>query len=408
MRAPLRLGVLGLLWLAPGVSGDEPPVPPPAPPARQAPRFLGPRTGPERAKALTKYGGDAATEKAVEAGLDWLARHQGADGGWDADGFGQRCAAGGPACDGIGKGQHGEAVPCPFDAAISALAVQAFLGAGRGPWAKDDPYGPLVERALGRLKAGLDTWALPLATQAFAEAEGLEGRGRWLADATAGAAALLAARQPDGGWAYAAGFRAGSDVPYSALVTGALVAARDVGVELPATLAGDVDRWLATLEGDAGRLAYLKDGRAYGYTPTAANAAAAAAMREWLEVGRAGAQHRGHLDRLAKQRPDGSISFKELDVPGRGKQRVQIGTLSFYDWWYGTAASFQAGGGTWSAWNARLKAALLPLQRKDGCARGSWDPLGTYERQTGGRVFATALAVLMLEAPYRHRRLAGP
>ena len=29
----------------------------------------------------------------------------------------------------------------------------------------------------------------------------------------------------------------------------------------------------------------------------------------------------------------------------------------------------------------------------------------TYERQTGGRVFATALAVLMLEEPYRHSRL---
>ena len=39
-------------------------------------------------------------------------------------------------------------------------------------------------------------------------------------------------------------------------------------------------------------------------------------------------------------------------------------------------------------------------------ARARGTPLGTYERQTGGRVFATALAVLMLEPPYRHRRLA--
>ena len=39
-------------------------------------------------------------------------------------------------------------------------------------------------------------------------------------------------------------------------------------------------------------------------------------------------------------------------------------------------------------------------------AQLSWDPLGTYERQTGGRVFATALCALMLETPYRHRRLS--
>jgi hypothetical protein len=53
-----------------------------------------------------------------------------------------------------------------------------------------------------------------------------------------------------------------------------------------------------------------------------------------------------------------------------------------------------------------LKPELLAHQRQDGCARGSFDPEGTHERQAGGRVFATALAVLMLEAPYRHRRLA--
>jgi hypothetical protein len=353
-----------------------------------------------------RFGGDAATEKAVAAGLDWLARHANED-GWDADGFPERCVKPGPACDGIGKGQHGEAMPCPFDAAISALAVQAFLGAGHGPWVEGDPYGPFVSRALVRLRASrADTWALPLATQALAEAEALEKKGRWLADARAGAAALLAARGPDGAWGYAAGFRPGSDVPYTALVVPALLAARDVGVELPATLGADVDRWLTTLESDEGRLAYLKDGRAYGYTPTAANAIAAAAVREWLETGRSSAQHRAHLSRMAKQRPEWSISFKELDVPGRGKQRVQIGSLSLYDWWYGTMAAFQAGGETWSAWNARLKAALLPHQRKDGCAAGSWDPVGTYERQTGGRVFATALAILMLETPYRHRRLS--
>ncbi len=107
---------------------------------------------------------------------------------------------------------------------------------------------------------------------------------------------------------------------------------------------------------------------------------------------------------LARQRPKWKISFEEVKVPGKGIMKVQIGKLSMYRWWYGTIAAFHAGGTAWSGWNGRLKGALLGKQRKQGCAEGSWDPKGLYERQTGGRVFATALGVLMLEQPYRHRR----
>ena len=108
---------------------------------------------------------------------------------------------------------------------------------------------------------------------------------------------------------------------------------------------------------------------------------------------------------MAREAPVWQISFKELEVPGRGKLRVQIGTLSLYQWWYGTLAEFQAGGDGWSVWSSHAHAALVGHQRSSGCARGSWDPVGTYERDTGGRVFATALAVLILEEPYRHLRL---
>ena len=370
---------------------------------RPAPRFLGPRTGPEKAKALSRFGGTAATEKAVEAGLDWLARHQEPDGGWDADAFGARCAAG-PRCEGVGKGQHGEEGACPFDAAISGLVVLAFLGAGRGPWALRDPHGAVVERGLERLRRADDVWSQPIVLQAFAEAEAMEGKGRFLAAARERAARLVASRREDGGWGYIPGLRHGSDVPYTALVVPALVAARDLGGSLPATLAEDVDRFLTSLETDRGRLAYWEGGRRAGYTPTAANGLAAAAVREWLEVGRAGARHRAHLG-LTATKPEWKITFREMDVPGHGRQRVQVGHLSLYEWWYGTEAKFQAGAG-WGTWYAALASALVGHQKATGCARGSWDPEGVYERQTGGRVFATALAVLMLETPYRRRRLA--
>jgi len=356
------------------------------------PALLGPRRAPAREEALRCNGGNAATEAAVDAGLDWLRRHRSEDGAWDADGFPDRCE--GAKCEGIGKGQHGEEMPCPFDGAVSALAALAFLGRGEVP-----------EPSLEALSVEADPWTLALATQAFAEAEALEGKGRWRERAHAGARRLVEARGEDGGWGYAAGFRRGSDVPYTALAVQALVAARDAGFELPSDLAPRVDAFLASLEVEKGKLAYLKDGRAFGYTPTTSNAHCAAAIRELLRVGLAGAPHRAHLALVLDEKPSWKISFRDVSVPGRGKLRVQVGNLSMYQWWYGTVAAFQEGGGAWEGWFARTKAALLEHQRKDGCACGSWDPVGTYERQTGGRVFATALGVLMLEQPYLHRRL---
>ncbi len=361
-------------------------------------RLVGPRRGPEREEALKREGGNAATEKAVEAGLDWLARHARPEGGWDADGFPERCE--GAKCEGIGKGQHGEEMPCPFDDAITALATLAFLGHGHLPG--DERHGALVEQSLERLRGARDPWALALGTQALAEAEAMERRDRWRESAHDGARRLLAMRGEDGGWGYAAGFRPGSDVPFTALALPALLAARDAGFPLPDDLAVGVDRFLAGLEIDRGRLAYLKEGRRYGYTPTTTNAHAAAAVRALLGV--AGPAHRSHLALVANEKPSWKISFRDLEVPGRGTVRVQVGNLSLYQWWYGTQAMFQEGGGAWSGWFARVKSALLPHQGKTGCTRGSWDPLGTYERQTGGRVFATALAVLMLEQPYLQKR----
>ncbi len=354
---------------------------------------------------LKRNGGGARTEKGVAAGLDWLARHQESRGGWDVDGFSRHCEEGGDPCDGVGKGQHGESVPCPFDQAISALATLAFLGHGHLPGAEGDPYGEVVTKALGALENPRDAWALALSTQAFSEAAAMLGDGRYRKQAHAGAGRLLATRQKDGAWGYAAGFRPGSDVPYTALVVQALVAARDAGFELPADLPARVNGYLTGLEATKGKLAYLKNGRAYGYTPTTSNAHCAAAIRELLAVGLSGARHKSHLALVARQKPVWKISFREVTVPGRGKIPVQVGNLTMYQWWYGTIASFQRGGSTWSGWFGKVKSALSKGQIKEGCARGSFDPLGTYERQTGGRVFATALGVLMLEQPYRHQRL---
>jgi hypothetical protein len=67
-------------------------------------------------------------------------------------------------------------------------------------------------------------------------------------------------------------------------------------------------------------------------------------------------------------------------------------------------ALFQCGGRSWKSWNKALKTALLPHQATEGCAKGSWDPVGPWGSH-GGRVYATALGALMLETYYRHARI---
>lgn len=377
----------------------------PAAPAPSA-RLVAPRDVATREAAWRRHGGTAEALQALGRGVDWLVRHQGEDGLWDADGFEARCAPGMPPCTGKGRGQHGEEVPCPFDEAISGLCALALLGAGHLP-GDGSEAGTALERALPRLAATQDTWATPLALEALAEAEVLERRGRFTASVQRLAAALLARRQPDGAWGYAAPMRPGSDVPTTALAVPALLAARDAGVALPADLAPRVEAWLGTLEEDEGRLAYLVDGRAYGYTPTRDNGHAAVALRELLEAGTQGTRHAAHLGLLSAHPPEWKLGFREMMVPGRGRVTVQVGHVSLVAWWHGSVGTFQRGGGAWTRWWAALRAALLPKQVQQGCAAGSWPPEGTYERQTGGRVLATALAVLALEAPLRHRRLAG-
>jgi len=83
-----------------------------------------------------------------------------------------------------------------------------------------------------------------------------------------------------------------------------------------------------------------------------------------------------------------------------------FGTDMYYGY-HGTYAMFQMGGRRyWKPWNEALKGAVLESQRTDGCARGSWDPIGPWGH-AGGRVYSTACMVLCLEVTFRYGRILG-
>ena len=81
------------------------------------------------------------------------------------------------------------------------------------------------------------------------------------------------------------------------------------------------------------------------------------------------------------------------------------GAIDHYYWYYASYALYQAGGNHWKKWSQALAQAIPPHQRTDGeNLRGSWDPIGAWG-EDGGRVYATALLVLTLQAQYRYTRL---
>mgnify|MGYP001571516298 CR=1 FL=1 len=129
-----------------------------------------------------------------------------------------------------------------------------------------------------------------------------------------------------------------------------------------------MDRFLASLEEKEGKLAYLRDGRAYGYTPTSYNAHAAAACRELLRKGTDGARHRAHLAFVRGEAPAWVVGVREVKFTGEPMKRVRMAKFDLLDWYYGTLAMFQRGGPDWSAWYGAAKTALVSHQRRDGCA----------------------------------------
>jgi hypothetical protein len=78
----------------------------------------------------------------------------------------------------------------------------------------------------------------------------------------------------------------------------------------------------------------------------------------------------------------------------------------YYYWYYATNSLHHAGGAAWFKWNEVMRDTLPSLQIQAGRERGSWPPQGDPHGDAGGRLYATVMAVLCLEAYYRHMPLS--
>lgn len=353
--------------------------------ASAVPTLYADRVGGNRAAAAATRGGSLETEQAVQAALAWLAAAQARDGHWSVveHGGGVERAVQGHDRRGAGaKSDHG----------VTGLALLAFLGAGHTH--REGPHADVVARGLrflaerqradGSLAGDAEFFAAlychGMATLALGEACALTQDATLRPAVERAVHYTLAMQHPTtGGWRYAAGDRGDtSQLGWQVMV---LETARQAGLTVGIEPAKARARTFlqSVSSGRAGGLASYRPGE----RPSVAMTAEALLCRLFLGQPVEHAVVQEALESLAAAPPDPAHP-------------------NAYTWYYATLASFHAGGPQWEAWNTRLLAALLPLQRhgSDRLA-GSWDPDPVWGGH-GGRVYATALSAMTLEVYYRH------
>ncbi len=355
--------------------------------SRGVPDAYADRFAADRAELVRRRGGSAESEAAVQNALQWLADNQSADGRWDADryGAGHETAA---------LGQNRQGAGARADTAMTGLALLAFLGAGNTHQHGD--YAKNVRRGLefliasqgsdGNLAGQAETYAYMychgMATFALCEAYAVSGDKRLEGPAKAAINYTLGGQiKATGGWRYRQIESPGEQGDTSQLGWQwmSLKSAEMAGIDVPPAAREGVARFLTRVSsGPSGGKASYRPGERATRTMTAE----ALVCREFLGMPR------------TNPAADEAANFVLEELPGSSK-------INLYYWYYATLGMYQLQGPYWDRWNQAMQNTLVPRQRTDGEAAGSWDPeciWGGY----GGRVYSTAMSALCLEVYYRY------
>jgi hypothetical protein len=352
-----------------------------------------------REELARQRGGSEGSEQAVEMGLDFLARHQNVDGSWSL----QRFSQGRPGYENAGEGRM------VSDTAATGLAMLAFLGAGYTH--TDGKYRLVVGRGLNYLlgnqrpdgdlflpqeaKSNLNVWLYShgIASIALCEAYGMTRDPNLRQPAQRALDFIVAAQHPtDGGWRYSP--RQGSDTSVSGWQLMALKSGELAGLQVPAASYGKVTHWLDGAQAKSNRAHYVyrpKSVREHQRTASRVMTAEALLMRQYLGWKRSNPLMNAGADYLLQNLPEWANEA--------GRQRDS------YYWYYATQVMFQMGGSHWDAWNNQLCPLLVQKQATEGPLAGSWEPMGDVPDRwgrEGGRIYVTAIHLLMLEVYYRH------
>lgn len=338
----------------------------------QAADPFGGRSGAGRQRGVATNGGSAASEAAVARGLEWLARHQAADGSWRFDLSGCRCDG---ACRNPGNIRS--------TTAATGIALLPFLGAGQTH--ERGEHAQTVTRGLYYLMSKMQAtprggdlsegtmYGHGVATLALAEALGMTGD-RMLVPSVRDAVRFLETSQDmhGGGWRYLPGQP--GDTTVTAWQLAALKSAALAGVEVPSPTIHGICEFLDRLQ--------VRGGEGYGYLGPQENRPCTSAI--------------GLLCRIYTAWPEQATLDRGLGtLAARGPDREAV-----YQNFYLAQALLLRNHAAWPRWNARNRDQLVARQDRGGHEVGSW-VFADADTAPGGRLGHTALAILTLEVYYR-------
>jgi len=364
-------------------------VPGPGQPERDA---FAARKPEAREEALREWGGTPGSERAVDAGLDWLARHQEPGTGQWADGDPQLRLA--PGLTGLallaflGKG-HSHTEPGPHRDTV-ARAVTHLLSIQASDGRFGEPYLLAGERHNRYLMyhQGIDAMAL---AEAYAVTHDPK-----LRDPVRRAVAYIERAQQDGGgWDYSDLRTGRNDTSVTGWQLMALKSAHAAGFAVNWQTLFGVMRHLDLYTNSAGEVAYAnRDPGTWRRGP--GMIAVGMLCYQMLGWPRDSAPLLDQANLLLQHLPDWTKA-NTFDA-----QDPNTALHTMYYWCYATLALFNMGGHWWQQWNGQLRELLIAQQRREGDRRGSWDPPARGFDAAGGRVYTTAINVLNLEIYYRY------
>jgi hypothetical protein len=335
----------------------------------------------ELKQALLGDGATDASELAVARGLRWLAAHQREDGSWHFNHLqeGNGCKY----CR--NPGTHGSTT------AATGLALLPFLGAGQTH--QKGEYQETVRKALEFLKKraiatplgadlqdGVNLYSQGIATLALCEAYALT-RDPTLAPTCREAVRFIVNAQDKngGGWRYFPGQI--GDTTVTGWMLMALKSAQLTYIPIQPDVWPATKRYLDGVQDDGGA--------AYGYQgPTKGDATMTA-------IGLLCRMYAG----WPRQEPALGRGVRTLSKRGPSEHDL------YYDY-YATQVLRHYGGAEWTDWNLKMREHLIDSQAKEGHATGSWYFKDKHGDQ-GGRIYNTAMAILILEVYYRHLPIYG-
>ncbi len=333
-----------------------------------------------------------AQARAVENGLAWLAQRQNEDGSWTAR-VGYKL-----------NEDYDYTMADRGHVGVTSLAAMAFLAGGHLPGRGE--YGRVVERALDFVLGAVNEdgyitasttrmYSHAFATLFLAEVFGMTHREDVRNKLQKAVDFIVKSQNAEGGWRYEP-YAVESDMSIVVCQVMALRAARNIGIRVPRSTVDRAARYVVE---------------------------SAVTAETYAGLGQPAWHYRNEIGSFHYQRDVHSRSSFSLTAAGvtalhglgiysddairLGVEHLQASAQAFnsrygvrsrghYFFWYGHYYAVQAmytmGSPYWEPYFRDLRQVLLELQRSDG----SWP------NETGpGETFSTAVAVLILEIPYR-------